>query len=96
MKKIVDMMAEGGGEPRVDQYLFVFLKCANARLARAAQEQASNSSVTGGSRFGEVPLCPPLNPGQVHGVHHSHHRIRPHDQRQGGLKRAHAGICVCV
>ena len=28
MKKIVDMMADGSGaEPRVDQYLFVFLKC---------------------------------------------------------------------
>lgn len=26
MKKIVDMMQEGGGEMRVEQYLFVFLK----------------------------------------------------------------------
>ena len=27
MKKLVDMMSDGGSEIRVDQYLFVFLKC---------------------------------------------------------------------
>lgn len=31
MKKIVDMMQEGGGEMRVDQYLFVFLKCGSTQ-----------------------------------------------------------------
>lgn len=83
MKKIVDMMQEGGGEMRVEQYLFVFLKCVCAPLLGAGCAAATDC---------EMRLTALHCGMQIHGIHHPDDRVRPHAEREDVVRRRGAAM----